>query len=257
MVGVSSLEWGSSYPFYFGIAAFFFVLLSYNLQRYVRSLQPSEERTLSSRGLPLLAYVILILVSGIGAAFSFFVLDGEVLVALVPLALLSLFYALPVFGSGKGLRDLPYIKVFLIALSWAYLTVPVAALQLDVPLGRSEFGLFLERCLFVLAITLPFDIRDLEIDDPEERSLPQVFGVRVSKGIAILALALVAVLVLLRYAYGSLSPPLLGGYILTFLVAGGLIAGSHPQRPSLYYEGLLDGTMPLLYLAQLLLVTIL
>ncbi len=247
LIGVSCLEWERAFPLPFATAAFCFVLLSYNLQRYVRSLKPrSRSQIEAGTGFSTRAYSLLVLGSGIAAFSSLFLLELRVLIALIPVALLSVFYALPVFGSGKGLRDLPYLKVFLIALSWAYLTVLVLGVKFGRSLGPMDGVLFLERAFFVFAITVPFDIRDLPYDDPEARTFPQVLGVKGAKGLALSALSLFLILALVRLQSVSPDPALMVGYTVTAGVTGALIAKADPRKPSLYYEGGLDGTMPLM-----------
>jgi 4-hydroxybenzoate polyprenyltransferase len=194
----------------------------------------------------------LVLISAIAVLIALFFLRVEVLLVLFPPALLSLFYALPMFGSGKGLRDLPYLKVFLIAFSWGYLTVPVTAVELGVRMDPSGWSLFIERTLFVFAITVPFDIRDLPYDDPEERTFPQVLGVKGAKGLAVGALSAFLIMTLIRLRTEGDQAVMMLGYSITAGVAGLLILGSEEGRKDLYYEGLLDGTMVLMPLLLLL-----
>jgi 4-hydroxybenzoate polyprenyltransferase len=246
LIGVSCLEWESAHPIGLGLAAFFFTVLSYNLQRVVRELRGDPLIGENAPDpFPMRTSLILILLSGLGALISLFTLNTGTLLGLLPPALISLTYALPIF-SGKGLRDLPGIKTLLIALSWAYLTVIVPALELGIPLNLDLGVLFLERSLFVFAITIPFDIRDFHVDHPEERNLPRSFGIRTAKGIALALLIFFAISLMLRHRAGELPIALGLGYLCSIAVTAPLIAGSTPNRHRLYYEGALDGTMLLM-----------
>jgi 4-hydroxybenzoate polyprenyltransferase len=246
LIGVSCLEWESRYPLWLGLAAFSFTVLSYNLQRVVRELR--GDPLLGENppaAFPMRTSLALILLFGLAAFISLFELRPIVLIALIPLALISSAYALP-FLSGKGLRDIPGMKTLLIALSWAYLTVFVPALELGIPLDIDLGILFMERSLFVFAITIPFDIRDLHVDHPEERTLPRFFGTRTAKGIAISLLILFATSLLLRYEAGELPLDLALGYLSSVAVSTPLIAWATPERHPMYYEAALDGTMLLM-----------
>ncbi len=250
LIGVTCYEQGLPYPSHLGIAAFFLVLLSYTLQRWVRLNDAAgPDRSAPTSFFSQRTYRILLLIGGGGAAVSLSGLKFLTLYALLPLGLISLFYALPLFGAGKGLRDLPYLKVFLIALSWAYLTVGVPAPECGFWMEASEWLLFTERTLFVLAITIPFDIRDLPYDDPSKRTFPQVIGVRSAKVLSIFLLILFLASSALRLLASENGLSLMLGYTTTAALAAYLIGRTGPGKAPLLYGGYLDGTMLFMFLA--------
>lgn len=249
LIGVTCYEKELSYPFHLAIAAFFFVLLSYSLQRWVRSIRSGAQGALyffSKKG-----YGLLVGFAFLGAVIALTQLKMVTWYTLLPLGLISFFYAFPLFGTGKGLRDLPFIKVFLIALSWAYLTVAVPASECGFRMGSSEWLLFTERALFVLAITLPFDIRDLPYDDTAARTFPQLLGVQGSRSLALSLLFLFFGSSIARLAAVGGGGHLMLGYGTSVLVAAILIGRARPGKAALYYEGAIDGTMLLMFLAVL------
>jgi 4-hydroxybenzoate polyprenyltransferase len=69
--------------------------------------------------------------------------------------------------SKYSLRNIPYLKIFLIAGSWAGLSVFWWR-----PFNHEALLLFLIRLIIVLVITLPFDIRD--IDDDKKKQLKTI-----------------------------------------------------------------------------------
>lgn len=84
---------------------------------------------------------------------------------------LSLPYALPLLkikGQWKSFRHLPYIKVFHIALIWSLSTVGLVYVESVNNLENIAWGslLYLLSCkfLFILLVTIPFDIRDMKQD---------------------------------------------------------------------------------------------
>jgi len=90
----------------------------------------------------------------------------ERLWVVVGLGIASLGYAF-VPGTQGGFRNVVGLKVPLIAGVWATATTHHPELGLD-PL------LWVQRFLFVAGLTLPFDIRDLDVDRPHMTTLPMV-----------------------------------------------------------------------------------
>lgn len=243
LIGVSALELELPYPGILAIFSFFAVLLSYNLQRWVRwkaASSPLSRRT----------YLFLSSLAAIATVGLLFLLELPTVLKLAPLALVSLLYALPALVGKKGLRELPYLKLLLIAFSWAYLTVPIPIWGSGKELDASGWFLFAERAAFFIAITIPFDIRDLHRDDPSDRTWPQLIGIRGAKRTALAFLALFLLSTLLRHSFSTEGDfPLMMGYLLTAGVTAPLISGAGVERDELYYTGLLDGTMLFQFLA--------
>jgi len=122
-----------------------------------------------------------------------FSLNFQTLVALIPFGIFTLFYVIP-FPIQKGkftsLRSLAFLKLFLIAISWAGVTVLIPLLNYDITINQDVILAFLQRFLFVLVITLPFDIRDMNYDNDSLKTLPQVFGIQKTKRIGLFFLML-------------------------------------------------------------------
>ncbi|MEO1714584.1 MAG: hypothetical protein AAFU60_14730, partial [Bacteroidota bacterium] len=98
------------------------------------------------------------------AAWFFWQLSWSTRWIMILPGILSLGYVLPILAGGKRLRDLHYLKIFLVAGVWSWLTVIVPAWELGLGANIPAWVLFFERSLFVFSITIPFDIRDLQVD---------------------------------------------------------------------------------------------
>ena len=102
--------------------------------------------------------------------------------------LLGLLYCLPLPGSKINFRGLKGLKIHLVALSWVLMTV-FLPLTLE---GKSlrEFSLIygIQRYIFVIAATLPFEIRDLKLDHPNLYTWPQRWGVKKTKILGLILL---------------------------------------------------------------------
>jgi len=112
------------------------------------------------------------------------------------LGLFTLLYALPLFGYNTSLRNLSGLKIFVIAFVWAGVTV-LLPLADNINVWKWDvFVLFLQRFFLVLALILPFEIRDLRFDLAQLGTIPQKFGVR---GTRIIGLVLICLFVLLEF----------------------------------------------------------
>lgn len=105
------------------------------------------------------------------------------------LGLFTLLYAVPFLPNHKNLRHIKILKIIIIAAVWALAT---AGLPL---VNAFDFDLLtllriLNYFVFVLAIIIPFEIRDLKFDAPNLGTLPQLIGVTKTKKIGYLLLAI-------------------------------------------------------------------
>ncbi len=173
-------------------------------------------------------------------------------IASVPV-LLSLIYVLPVLGNGKRLRDLHFVKIFLIALSWSWLTSFIPLFQTG--FVKLAYLMSIERFLFFIAITIPFDVRDFQIDKRSNvKTLVSALGVNTSYLLSHIILLLASVLALVLIILKGCSIPyglsLLGTHVLTHMC----IHWSKGSQNDYYFSGLLDATMFLPFLIYNLLV---
>lgn len=113
------------------------------------------------------------------------------------MGVLTLMYMLPILG-GNNLRSLAGVKIYVIAFVWSGVTVmlpimgKVELLQWDVALE------LIQRFLFVFALTLPFEIRDLKFDMANLNTVPQIFGVPRTKVLGVSILLLIIILEFLK-----------------------------------------------------------
>lgn len=183
------------------------------------------------------------IVAAMAGAWFFWQLDLQVQVSLLAPCLVALAYVLPLF-RGKRLRDFPYLKIFLIALCWAWITVLGPLLQWGGTIDRAAIWLFIERAAFVFAITIPFDIRDLMLDlERDVPTLPGRLGMERAKQIAYAALLAMLLSVGWNYWQGFYNGLTALVLILSALSSGLLVYYSNIRRHDYYFTGALDGTM--------------
>ncbi|MCB9285064.1 MAG: hypothetical protein H6563_13390 [Lewinellaceae bacterium] len=237
-------RWGPDLGF-----VFFGTLFIYALHRIsgLKQLAPftaaGRLKVISEHRKDILVYAIIGLT---GAAVFFFFFPWRIQLMLGLPGLLALGYVIPFGASRKRLRDYHFLKIFLIAIVWAWLTVwlPATESGWDVALRASTWWMALERAAFIFAITVPFDIRDLEMDEHTHvKTLPSTFGT--TPAIVLSMVALVAMIGLAGWnAHTGVYPS--GAWLglsLSAVLSGILVLYSKRVEHDYYFSGLLDGMM--------------
>ena len=186
----------------------------------------------------------------LGATWFFLMLSSSMQMAVIIPALLSMGYAMPFLsGKKKRLRDFHNVKIFLIAGVWAMVTVGLPALKNNPNSLISFILLFLERAIFIFAITLPFDIRDLKVDAHSDvRTIPAKIGERKSRQLGLACILLVFFLSLGNFFQGLYTIEQLAGMTISLVLTALLIQKSTADQHDYFYSGLMDGTMILQFL---------
>lgn len=185
--------------------------------------------------------VLMIVIFGTISIFSFFRLSVEIILSISGFAFISIWYVVPVFGGKKRLRDFPIIKIFLIALVWSSISTFIPLINSDIPIS-TQVLIFIEKYLYIFAITLPFDIRDIKFDKIKNlRTIPIIIGKSKSIAISILSLT-ISILIVLYLSSNSIYPEyrsyaLTIGYLITLII----VIFSKNKTNDYYFTGLLDG----------------
>lgn len=98
---------------------------------------------------------------------------------------ITLLYALPIFSRKRNLRSFYGAKMYTIAFVWAGVTVILPVLNSMNELQMDVWISFVQRFLFIIVITLPFDIRDLNYDRDDINTIPKSLGIRNTKFLGI------------------------------------------------------------------------
>jgi hypothetical protein len=231
---------------------FFATLFLYNLDNLL-PYKTAQKMLLTERKNWLLQHQnwlkAVVVFSGVGALSLFiFLLPKVPLVFIIPVFLISILYSLPVLPGRNGkfpLRDIPFLKVFLIALVWAALTVwlPLLIDGKNIDSATKEL-LILRRVLFIFALTLLFDIRDIKKDGlAGTLTFPVKFGTVFTKFLSVSALLAFAVLVHFQEE-GAVRWAL----ELSAVVAGLVVYFTEEDRPDYFFAILADGMMLLQFL---------
>lgn len=184
----------------------------------------------------------------------FFIITTESKILLIFLSILSFGYGLPLFTVGEhkfGLRNIPGLKPFLITLVWTMSCVLFPVLEsmhnhlTDVSM-RDTTILIAKRFLFIGALTIPFDIRDL-FDDRKMglKTIPVVWG---EKNAYLFCQVLLAGYIVLMFLFRQNGFSLdFFALTLTMFLTGWLIFRSAWEKNEYYYFLYMDGVLILQY----------
>ncbi|KQC31199.1 hypothetical protein [Flagellimonas eckloniae] len=133
-----------------------------------------------------------------GALYFWFGLDKKIWTAILVLVLISMLYAIPFLPKAKNLRSLGGFKIVTVALVWTGFTVLLPILEAQLPFNWDFWVTAMQRFILVLILLLPFEIRDLQWDEKDLKTLPQVLGVRKTKKLGVLLTLLFFALTFLK-----------------------------------------------------------
>ena len=159
-------------------------------------------------------------------------------------AAVALLYPLPwiMRNKGGGLRSVPGLKLFVISFVWAFTTGFLPAIWN----GEPGTWWLIERFFWTMALTIPFDVRDVKLDAKSIKTLPHLLGSRNSIYLAHTALWISFAILVLTFGL-----PLLPTFLLyTFFAVTIIVARA--ELGDLYYSFLLEG-LPWLLLGLVLL----
>ena len=155
--------------------------------------------------------------------------------------LVSLFYPF-------GLRNVPFLKIFLISLVWATTTFLLLVLENQIALDLVNVIHFLSRFLFVLAITIPFDIRDITFDKTQLKTLPVFFGEKKARFLAHLTLLVSFMIYSFLFLCNIVELNFIFTIAVSYLIAAVLIFNSKKQKTEIYFSFGVESASIIFYL---------
>ena len=245
-------------PDYYVLAfVFFSTLLIYNLSVLLsKPKQPQKSpfkrvRWIFSHHRFIISITLIAAFCIIPIALLYLSLQAKLLMSFV--GIISIAYNFPFLSIDQkkiSLRNLPGIKLFLISFVWSVSCVLLPIVELENNFGISislaeTLMLVAKRFLFICAITIPFDIRDLFQDKFYAlKTIPVMLG---EKKAWIFCQALLGAYLILLVLFTKTINLEVIGLTLTILITGWLIFKSNLKKNEYYYFFFLDGTMILQY----------
>lgn len=177
----------------------------------------------------------------------------KVIVLLFMIALLSLLYSLPLIPWKRRryrLREILFVKLGVVAFCWAMMAVHIPLVEANLAIDRAVlYAQFLSMALFIFALCIPFEIRDIELEKSRGlKTIPIVFGIRVSRISAVIVLIVCAGLHYYLYSRAYVSIITLIAIISSFLISGLMVIFSGDKPSDFYCKFYVDGLMILQFL---------
>jgi len=229
---------------WYSMLSFFATLFIYNLQRIFYTVR-EDNNLLSTRRKWISKnqfWVKSLCITGLaGVVATFFFNDHKILFYLSPLLLLSIAYFLPAIK----LRQNIFFKLLTLALVWTTVTaiIPTILYQ-GADFSTNDLLHFFTRFIFMIAICIPFDIRDLKIDQTENIStLAQKFGEQHTRMIALGCMFIYFALIVSGFMQGMFAEKTGIAFMISAIINAILVFMTNSKRGEYFYVVLIDGTM--------------
>lgn len=243
------------------ICLFVFVatLLTYNFHRWYKNnrLQQIHNEPLRiswhrDHKKQIFFLLLFLLVTLAVIVFYFSLLTINTLLLLTVFGFISGLYTLPLIPFNNKwirLRDIPYSKVIWVSMVVTGTAVFLPKVQYESN-GVLNFNTFLYSIsifFFLAAITIPFNIRDIEVDKAENlKTLPTSWGENRSKIISLILITMYIISITLFYIMArTITAHTLVLLYITGVATIILIINAHKNRSEYYYGYFLE-SMPLL-----------
>ena len=225
------------------IFAFLGTLCCYNFIKYGVEIDKYSER--DSLGIKIIG--LLSISSLLASLYLLFQFNTVSWILLGVLLLLILLYIIPIFPNERNLRSLGLIKVFLVALIWTGMTVTLPVLEGGFILNWDVLVLATQRFFLVVALMIPFEIRDVQFDPPEIITIPKRIGIKRTKFLGIS-------LLVISYFMVFLKDSIYSDEIITrlwFTIIAIILIAMTPEKGSKYYAAFWVEALPLIWLGTL------
>jgi len=184
-----------------------------------------------------------------------FQLEVRTLFVILVFGIITFLYAIPflpskmIYDSNKNLRNISGLKVYIIALVWAGVTVFLPLINNDHSINTDVVLVVAQRFVLVVVLMFPFEIRDLNYDNLKLATIPQKIGIKNTKIIGILLLMLFFFLEFFKDEINANS--IIALLITTFITLLLLILANRNQGR--YYSSFCVESVPILWLVLMML----
>ncbi len=208
------------------IFAYCGTMFSYNFMKY-----DGLFRVRRTAGTTVKIIIVLSTLALAAAGISFFYLERVSQITAVIFFGLTALYTVPFFPNTKNLRNWSGIKIYIVALCWAGITLVLPLVNADIAIGQDVYIKFSQRFLLIIILILIFEIIDLKEDDPHLKTIPQQIGVRHTKW---LNLFLLVPFYFLEFFKIQIDNSQIIVNIILVLVTALFTIFAHPNRPKYY-----------------------
>jgi len=151
------------------------------------------------------------------------------------IGLLTFLYAVP-FIASKNMRSISGLKIYVVALSWVLAVVVSPTIHYNLNFESIIFIKIIQIFCLVVALIIPFDIRDLAYDTDYLKTIPQRLGVQKAKWITFVLMFFIGLLEVYfqGIVYGILLLPMC---LLVITLVNVMPLKAHKYYCSFWIEG--------------------
>jgi len=216
-----------SFPSKVSQFVFFAAIFTYNFQRIVQIKKHPRKDWIKKN--EFLIYLIMI-ISAVMSLYLFSIFkETKTQIAIIFSGIISILY--PFF-----LRKIPFFKILIISLVWTISTMLLLVLEENIVFSSNIVFHLIRRFLFVFAIAIPFDIRDLRFDSKKLKTIPIIFGVSKSKLICFVSLFLIVIISIFQFLNYNLRIEFLIAIILSCIVSSIFINKSDEKKSDSFFS---------------------
>jgi len=182
-------------------------------------------------------------------------LETKLLLLIALFGVITFLYAIPFLpkkwylDTQQNLRDISGLKVYVIALVWAGVTVLIPLLNNHILINTDVVVWLLQVFILVIVLMLPFEIRDLRYDSLKLATIPQKIGIKYTK---IAGLLLLVVFCFLEVFKIKTNWELYKLQILISVILALFLIFMHKKR-STYYTSFFVESLPIVWLLLVIL----
>lgn len=174
----------------------------------------------------------------------------KILVYIAIFGCVTFLYAVPFLPKDlfrdkqQNLRSIGGLKIYVIATVWAGVTLILPLINYDHQIDMDVWLTAFQRFILIIALMLPFEIRDLQYDSLKLSTIPQKIGIRNTK---IIGIVLMVIFFLIEFLKDTLrSNEILISLIIMVLVMLLLIFSKKDQ--AMYYSSFWVESVPMIWL---------
>lgn len=220
---------------------FFSTIVGYNFVKYFPR-SKIYHRTLSQ---PSKATQIFSIAISFALLVNCFYISIEILAISFCLGLLNMFYAVPM--PYKTLREIPFLKVIIIAIIWTVVSGYYPFLENKFSSGydfKFYFEIF-ERFTWVIVLMVPFEIRDYKFDKNSLKTMATALGIVKLK---VAGMLVISIIVVCRVWVDSIE--FNAFYVIVYFSFFLSIIGSK-ENQNTYYASFWVEALPMIWLVAL------
>ncbi|UFH46759.1 hypothetical protein LNP27_01620 [Flavobacterium galactosidilyticum] len=219
--------------------AFFGTVVGYNFVKYdaLARAKKAQMRT----ELKLIALFSLCSLALVG--YYFFLLERITQITAIAFLSITLLYTLPFFPNRKNARNWVGVKIYIVALCWAGVTIGLPLLNAEVAITSDFFLKCIQRFILIFVLVLVFEIIDMSNDDPYLQTVPQKIGAKMTKKLGITLMILFYFLEFMKSNFDVKQ--LIVNFVLVVLVSLSLLFVN--KKRSKYYTSFWVESIPILW----------